>query len=349
MIFQKAKVAFLSAAIAAGGATIVASPSVFAAERDREEWVKYEDTPREVKRALDRERGNHEIKRIDHVFRNGREFYRAIIDTKGEDVVVRVDPDGKVVSRDAVADVPTGNERRDLGGRDLRDEERQVKFASLPERVKDTLDRERGNRELKSIYEVNRNGRIFYRAIIDERNGDRVVRVGENGKLLSEEDVREVRTAGAGVRRGVEDDGERIAFDRLPGEVKTVIGREAGPDRVGDVFRYDRRGRSTYEAEINSSNGTTRVVRVDENGRVLSDTDATPEGRRSVRFSDLPGPVKDAIGRQARADEIDRVVEVTQGGRTYYRALVNNGRDRSGTWITVDENGRTVRDFDVRR
>jgi hypothetical protein len=260
---------------------------------------------------------------------------------------VRVDPDGKVVSRDAVADVPTGNERRDLGGRDVRDEERQVKFSSLPERVKDTLDRERGNRELKSIYEVNRNGRIFYRAIIDERNGDRVVRVGENGKLLSEEDVREVRTAG--VRRGIEDDGERIAFDRLPGEVKTVIGREAGPDRVGDVFRYDRRGRSIYEAEINSSNGTTRVLRVDENGRVLSDTDATPEGRRSVRFSDLPGPVKDAIGRQARADEIDRVVEVTQGGRTYYRALLNNGRDRSSTWITVDENGRTVRDFDVRR
>jgi hypothetical protein len=343
MIFQKAKVAFLSAAIAAGGAAIVASPRVFAAERDREEWVKYEDTPREVKRALDRERGDHEIKRIDHVFRNGREFYRAIIDTRGEDVVVRLDPNGKIVSRDAVGDVPMGNERRDVA----RDDERQVKFASLPERVKDTLDRERGNRELKSIYEVNRSGRIFYRAIIDERNGDRVVRVGENGKLLSEEDVREVRTAG--VRRGVEDDGERIAFDRLPGEVKSAVGREAGPDRVGDVFRYDRRGRSTYEAEINSSNGTTRVVRVDDNGRVLSDTDATPEGRRSVRFNDLPGPVKDAIGRQAKADQIDRVVEVTQGGRTYYRALVNNGRDRSGTWITVDENGRTVRDFDVRR
>jgi hypothetical protein len=343
MILQKAKAAFLSAAIAAGGAAIVASPSVFAAERDREEWVKYEDTPREVKRALDRERGDHEIKRIDHVFRNGREFYRAIIDTKGEDVVVRLDPNGKIVSRDAVGDVPMGNERRDVA----RDDERQVKFASLPERVKDTLDRERGNREIKSIYEVNRNGRIFYRAIIDERNGDRVVRVGENGKLLSEEDVREVRTAG--VRRGVEDDGERIAFDRLPGDVKTVIGREAGPDRVGDVFRYDRRGRSIYEAEINSSNGTTRVVRVDENGRVVSDADATPEGRRSVRFSDLPGPVKDAIGRQAKADQIDRVVEVTQGGRTYYRALVNNGRDRSGTWITVDDNGRTVRDFDVRR
>src|SRR5207244_13634643 len=169
---------------------------------------------------------------------------------------VRVDPNGKSVSRDAVADVSMGNERRDVGGGDVRDDERQMKFSSLPERVKDALDRERGNRELKSIYEVNRNGRIFYRAIIDERNGDRVVRVGENGKLLSEEDVREVRTAGSTARRGVEDDGERIAFDRLPGEVKTVIGREAGPDRVGDVFRYDRRGRSTYEAEINSSNGT---------------------------------------------------------------------------------------------
>src|SRR5437763_3332179 len=151
MIFQKAKVAFLSAAIAAGGAAIVASPTVSAAERDREEWIKYEDAPREVKRALDRERGDHEIKRIDHVFRNGREFYRAIIDTKGEDVVVRVDPNGKIVSRDAVADVPMGNERRDVAA--ARDEERQVKFASLPERAKDTLDRERGNRELKSVYE----------------------------------------------------------------------------------------------------------------------------------------------------------------------------------------------------
>src|SRR5437764_2147389 len=125
MIFRNAKVAFLAAAITVGGAAMVASPGGTAAERDREEWVKYEDTPREVKRALDRERGNHEIKRIDHVFRDGREFYRAIIDTKGEDVVVRVDPNGKIVSRDAVDDVATGNERRDVGGRDAaRDEER---------------------------------------------------------------------------------------------------------------------------------------------------------------------------------------------------------------------------------
>jgi len=69
---------------------MVASPGVLAAERDREEWVKYEDTPREVKRALDRERGNHEIKRIDHVFRDGREFYRAIIDTKFGEIEIEL-------------------------------------------------------------------------------------------------------------------------------------------------------------------------------------------------------------------------------------------------------------------
>src|SRR5947207_1234271 len=147
----------LSAAVALGAAGFVPS-AVFAAERDREEWVKYDDTPREVKRAIDRERGNHEIKRIDHVFRSGKEFYRATIDTKGDDQVVRIDPNGKVLDREAVADVAVGNERRDVGN--ARDEERQVKYASLPRAVKDALDRERGNRELKSISEVNRNGRI---------------------------------------------------------------------------------------------------------------------------------------------------------------------------------------------
>jgi len=347
MFGKKTRAWIFSGAVALGTAGFVPS-AVLAADRDREEWIKYEDTPREVKRALDRERGNHEIKRIDHVVRNGKEFYRATIDTKGEDQVVRLDPNGKVLDRNSVEDVAVGNERRDVGN--ARDEERQVKYASLPTAVKTALDRERGNRELKSIYEVNRNGRIFYRAIVDERNGDRVVRVSEAGKVLGEEDVREVRTAGStsGVRRGVEDDGDRIAFDRLPGEVKTVIGREAGPDRVRDVYRYDRRGQTIYEAEIEGGNGT-RVVRVNENGRVVSDTDTTSEGRRSLSFDTLPGPVKTAIGREVPRDQVGRVVEVTQNGKTYYRARVDNGRDRDPTWITVDENGRRVSDFESRR
>ncbi len=351
MNLKKTKAWLLSAAMTIGVAGIAPSFALAADNRDREEWVKYEDVPREVKKTLDRERGNHDIKRIDRVYRDGKEFYRATIDTKGDDAVIRVSDSGKVLSRQETRDEPVATERRDIATdrRDARDDTSVVKYASLPDRVKETLDRERGNREVKIIYLTRGADRTYYNAVIDERNGDRSVRIAEGGKLLSEEDIREARTASgrydsSDIRRGLEDDGDRVAFDRLPGEVKTTLGREAGQDRVGNVYRYDRRGGTVYEAEVYSPVGT-RVIRVNENGRVVSETDATPEGRRSVRFDDLPGRVKEAIGRDVPRDRMSRVVQITQNGRTYYRAQVDNGRDRDPTWITVDEEGREVRDF----
>jgi hypothetical protein len=357
MNLKKTKAWLLSAAMTIGVAGVAPS-FAFAADnnRDREEWVKYEDVPREVKKSLDRERGNHEIKRIDRVIRDGKEFYRATIDTKGDDAVIRVSDSGKVLSRQETRDEPVATERRDIATdrRDTRNDTTVVRYASLPDRVKETLDRERGNRDIKIVYLTRGADRTYYNAVIDERNGDRSVRIAEGGKLLSEEDIREARTASgrydstSDIRRGLEDDGERVAFDRLPGDVKTTLGREAGQDRVGNVYRYDRRGQTNYEAEVYSPTGT-RVVRVNENGRVVSDKDATPEGRRSVRFDDLPGRVKEALGRDVSRDRTSRVVEITQNGRTYYRAQVDNGRDRDPTWVTVDEEGRTVRDFDRAR
>jgi hypothetical protein len=323
-----------------------------------EKWVKYEDLPRAVRNALDQQRGNHEVKKITDVNRNGREFYRAIIDTKGDDSVVRIDTRGRVLSRADVDDVAVGNERgvqrdRSAAAASDRAEHTAVKYNSLPAAVKDTLDRERGNRDVKIIYEVHRGDRTYYNAIVDERTGDRSVRITPGGKLLSQEDLREVRTAGArydsssyDLRRGVDDDGQRVAFDRLPGQVKTTIGREAGQDRVGNVYEYDRRGQRVYEAEAYSPAGT-RIIRVDENGRLVNDRDATAEGRRSLNFQDLPGQVKESIGREAGSSKIGRVVQLTENGHTYYRAQLDNGRsDSSSNWITVDEKGRVVRDFD---
>jgi hypothetical protein len=347
MKLNKTKTWLLSAAMTFGVSALT-PVFVLAADRDREEWVKYEDVPRDVKRTLDKERGSHDIKRIDHVVRDGREFYRATIDTKGDDAVIRVSPTGQVMSRQETRDEPVTGERRDVsvsrGTRDSRDDTTVVKYASLPERVKETLDRERGNRDVKIIYLTRNGDRTYYNAVVDERNGDRSVRINEGGKLLSEEDIREARTASgrydstADIRRSIDDDGERVAFDRLPGDVKTTLGREAGQDRVGNVYRYDRRGGPVYEAEVYSPVGT-RVIRVNENGRVVSEDNATPEGRRNVRFDDLPGRVKESLGRDIPRGA-SRVVEITQNGRTYYRAQTDKG-----TWITVDDQGREVRDF----
>jgi hypothetical protein len=330
---RRTKAWILSAALAAGVAGLAPSAlnplaATPAYARDLDETVRYEDLPREVKRTVDEERGRRDVRSVQHVIRDGREFYRVAIDDKGSgNTELRVNRDGKVL----------GSEQGDDLGR-----EREVRFSSLPREVQNVIDRERGNRELKAVYEVNRDGRTFYRAIINERNGDRMLRVSESGKLLQDEDIREVRTAAGGVSRDIDngrDDaaGERIAFDRLPGEVKTALGREAGPDKVREVVQYRHGGQTMYRAEI-SNGDRTRIVRVDENGRIVNEADDTDAGRRNVNFRDLPGEVKSAIGSELNANEIDRVTQITRDGRTYYRAV-----DRSGKSVTVDDRGRIDR------
>lgn len=336
------------------GLNFLATLPALAASRDREEWVKYNDVPKDVQRALDRERRNHDIKRIDYVVRNGREFYRAIIDERGDDLVVRVDREGRVISREDVNDVPMGRERGGAAARDDRvdrvadDAERQVRYASLPRGVKETLDRERRSRDVKAIYEVRRGDRTFYRAIVDERNGDRMVRIGESGKLLSAEDIREARLAGGyldpryddrGVRRSFDEGGE-VAYDRLPGEVKAALGREAGADRVGRVVHYrNRDGIEIYRAEIVGPN-RSHIVRVDGRGRFVGERETTEPGKQFVRYADLPGRVKDTIGREVPRNRLGTIVQITRDNRTYYRAEIDEGA--WSRWITIQDDGRVT-------
>jgi len=347
MKIKRTKNWILSAAIALGAAGFSTGNAALAAprDRDRDENTRMNDLPRDVRESIDRERGNRDIKALQHVVRNGDEFYRVTLDERGnKDRVYRFSTNGKLLGEDTVTDRDIRNSAVDNG------DERQIRLANVPRDARETIDRERGNRDVKSVYEVRRGNQTFYRAIIDERNGDKMIRVGDNGKLLGDQDVREVRdarTAGATLRRGVDDDGDRVSFERLPGEVKTAIAREAGSDRVGDVYRYDRRGGSVYEADVEGG-GRTRVIRVNDNGRVVSEADDTPEGRQTVSFNDLPGAVKSAIASKVNENQVARVIRVTRGGDTYYRARVEE-RGRDPYWITVDDRGRENRDFDARR
>jgi hypothetical protein len=356
---KKVKAWLLSAVIAGGvaGFAPTVSTVAYARDRDNEEWVKYEDCPRAVRNAIDGERGREEVKRIDRVSRNGRVFYRAVIDSRGgTDDVIRVDQSGRILTRQEADDPDDrrdyrGSSRgvsRDIGG-DTSGE--QVKYSSLPNRVKDALDRERGSRDIKSIYRVDRRGETTYRATINDRVGDRVVTVNENGRVVDSHGG-EARTASErysgsdrGVRRDVYDDrpdyayrnnGEYVDFDRLPGEVKTVIGREARSDRVRNVVRFNNGGRTVYEAVVGDRDNP-RVIRVDERGRLLDDRDDFGSGRRGVSYRNLPGEVRSAIG--SRINDVEHVTEYTRGGRTYYRATGSNGDH-----VTVDERGRIVAD-----
>jgi len=67
-------------------------PGALAKERDYDEQITYGELPKAVQRRWTRNGGNHEVTSFQHVMRDGKEFYRAVIDTKGNDKVIRVQP-----------------------------------------------------------------------------------------------------------------------------------------------------------------------------------------------------------------------------------------------------------------
>ncbi|HEY7119554.1 MAG TPA: hypothetical protein VH475_23380 [Tepidisphaeraceae bacterium] len=177
--------------VSEGGRLLKAAevPDVEVGQGSFERWVKYADLPANVRRTLDHERDRREVKQIMFVRRDNREFYRCIIDTRGDDLAVRINGNGKLLSFDEVDDIA-------VGAHEIRrydySRERWIKYAEMPRSPRATLDRERHGRDVKQIVEIDRNGRHFYRCIIDERRGDRVCNISEDGYLYGEREVPEV-------------------------------------------------------------------------------------------------------------------------------------------------------------
>src|SRR5688572_17741864 len=142
--------------------------------------VKYDSLPRNVQRALDRERNDRDVKKIVHVDKENREYWRAIVDGKGgNDVVVVINKDGEVIRRDRVDDVNVVGADRDNDQRRDRvadsDVDRAyngrgtwVKYNQTPRAVQEVLDRERGSAEIKQIVRVSSGDETYYRATIDD-------------------------------------------------------------------------------------------------------------------------------------------------------------------------------------
>ncbi|HSI33390.1 MAG TPA: PepSY-like domain-containing protein [Tepidisphaeraceae bacterium] len=219
----------------------------------------------------------------------------------------------------------------------------QVRYATLPAAVRESLDKERGAREVKSIFRVERDGRIFYRATIDSKGSDTQVRFAEDGKVLSEARTADdsvpaavpPKAAPAAARRGT-----AVNYDRLPGAVRSGIARAAGSATVKSVEQFGSGANVTYRAEVGNKEREWAVT-VDEDGKLVKRAEDTDNSKIVASYESLPGKVKAAVAREAGSSKVGTVMQISRDKDTYYRVEILPGKGEP-RWITVNDDGKPV-------
>jgi hypothetical protein len=207
---------------------------------DSEKTIKYRDLPEPVKKVVDEQRGKDDVKMITAVNRDGHEFYRVTINSKGADKVLRVDPGGKILDEKAVAD--RGPER-EAAPRDVKGGGGGVEsanFDNFPGKVKETTMREaKSYVKVVGAWKYNHNGTEFYKTRVSDGNRERLLIVKGDGSLYSDIDDTD---AGKG----------EVNFDKVPSAPRTAIGREAGPNKVSHVYQISRNSATYYRVMLDN-------------------------------------------------------------------------------------------------
>ena len=306
-------------------------PDLAVGEGSFEKWIKYDDLPRDVRRTLDKERGRYEVKQINFVRRDNREFYRCIVDTRGDDLAIRINNVGKLLSLDEVADIAIG--AREVSLYDS-DRERAMRYDDLPREVRVVVERERGGRPIKQVVYVERNGRRFYRCVVDDRGGERVLRVGDDGYLYEEREVQDIAVGASGFDANRFGHESAVKIVELPWAVSNALDRERRGRPVKEIL-YVRRGAYTFYRCLIDTRGDDLAIRISDSGRVLSreEVDDVSYGKDEieyvsareewVKYSTLPRGAQIALDRRRRGRDVLKIIRIEYRGRATYRCTVD--------------------------
>lgn len=323
-------------------------PDLAVGEGSFERWVRYDDLPRDVRHTLDRERGAYPVKVISFVRRDNREFYRAIVDTRGDDLAIRINPVGKLLSLEEVDDISIG--LREISRYDY-DRERAMRYDDVPHEVRVVIERQYAGRPVKQVVYVERNGRRFYRCIVDDRGSDRVLRVGDDGYVYEEREVQDIAYGSSGFdsnRFGHETTMRQV---ELPWAVAQTLERERHGRPVKEIL-YVRRGAYTFYRCLIDTRGEDLAVRISDSGRVLSreEVDDVSYGRDEieygaareewVKFATLPRPAQIGLERYRHGHDVLKIIRVEYRGRVIYRCTIDS-RPWAST-LRIDSEGRIL-------
>jgi hypothetical protein len=234
-----------------------------------------------------------------------------------------------------------------------------VDWNELPRDVQRTFRKEAPGERLTDLVRIEFEGRVSYRASINDHGHERVLRVARDGDIINDKDLdRWGRYRNNRERLQVRETHETVSFRDIPEPARRAISHEI-PRRTIDNVEEVRHGDFIYYI-VDAENG--HRIRVDRDGKLISDNDpklmavkapdrywahkdidrdwADIAAGSPLRFDDLPGEVKQAIG--ARTHQGDRVTDVVRFRDGDYLATVESDNGKFSKIYRVSRDGKIL-------
>ena len=150
-------------------AAFIASALVCAAQ-EKDEVITFTQAPAAVQATIKKYATEAEIKKIEKGEDDGKIVYEVAITKSGKDSELTIARNGKLLSVEEV-----------------------IALADVPKPAQQTINAQAGTAKIETVEKVTKDGRVSYEATFAKGEKKLKVEVNANGKVLSTEDVTEVK------------------------------------------------------------------------------------------------------------------------------------------------------------
>lgn len=127
---------------------------------------------------------------------------------------------------------------------------------------------------------------------------------------------------------------QKIEMKDLPPAVQQAVQQQSKGATVRGLTKEVEHGKTEYEAEL-TVNGHGKDVSFDPLGKVIGVEEEVP-------IASIPEAARKAIQKAAGDGKVNKVEQVTEGGKTFYEASLRKGSKNSE--IQVDSTGKRVKE-----
>ena len=200
----------------------------------KEKKISLDEVPEAARNTILHEAAGNMVREIEQETENERTVYEAEWKVDGKEVEVKVTADGKLLER-----------------------ETEIALKDVPEAARETILKEAAGSKVNEVEKVVAGDRVAYEAEWKADGKEIEITVSTAGKVLKRE-VEEEDDDGDDDgdddhkqgREEKQEDGEvDVTLDQVPDAVKATILKEAAGNKIEEIERETRNGRTVYEAE----------------------------------------------------------------------------------------------------